>query len=150
LKILILYFSGTGNTYFIAELIMKKLLKKGYNAELFSVENFNPAYLCKYDLLVFGYPVYGYAMPSFLNKYIEKLSLPTTKAVILFSTMGYYGGNSLRDTAGLFKKNGFLTVGFEEFKLPGSDGLLIIKKNSNKIKKLLNKDFKNSKLILLP
>jgi len=147
LKTLVLYFSGTGNTYFVADLVWKRLIENNHHADLISVENFKPETLSNYDLLVFGYPVFAYAMPQFLNNYLERFTLPSTRGVILFCTMGYYGGNSLRNSARLFKKKGFLPVGFEEIKLPGSDGLVIMKKNSNKIEKILHNDFKNSQAI---
>lgn len=72
MKALILYFSGTGNTKFIAKNIEADLRKLDCETELHSIEepyNIKPD---SYDLLVLGCPKY-YEYPSLkLIRYIEK------------------------------------------------------------------------------
>ncbi|WP_054870414.1 EFR1 family ferrodoxin [Caloranaerobacter sp. TR13] len=147
MKALILYFSATGNTYFIANLIYEKFKANGFDVELESIEVFSPNDVEKCDILIFGFPVYAFDMPLFLQSYINNLSFPKTRGVILFSTMGLYGGNSSRKTSKRFIKKGFVPLGCEEFKMPGSDGLAFMKKDSKFVKKVLSKNYSESRKI---
>ncbi|MCK4257927.1 MAG: EFR1 family ferrodoxin [Halanaerobiales bacterium] len=147
MKILTLYFSGTGNTHFIAKKIDERLRENSFETELAAVENFSVFNLDKYDLLIFGFPIFACDMPSFLDEYIEKLSSSKTTGVILFSTMGYFGGNALRRAMQKFVKKGFSPLGAEEFKLPGSDGLVIMKKDSKIVKKTMATNYNTSEII---
>jgi len=143
LKVLILYFSGTGNTKFIAEKINHRLEKKGYQTNCASVELFPPEEVSFHDFLVFGFPVYGYDMPDFLKSYVKKTTLPSSNAVILYSTIGYNGGNALRRAADIFRGQGYLVVGSTQFSMPGNDGLVISRKNSKAAREAVSTDFDN-------
>jgi len=90
LKILILYFSGTGNTKFIGCRLARSLTRKGFSVKTASTETFEPRAVERYDYLVFGFPVYGWDIPGFLKSYISD----TRRGLSLFSTIGYNGGNS--------------------------------------------------------
>lgn len=58
MKALILYFSGTGNTRYVAEKLRGILVQKGVTAELHSLEErFSPSSF-DYDLLLLGFPKY--------------------------------------------------------------------------------------------
>lgn len=141
MKILILYFSGTGNTKFVAEKINRRLRNKGYSTRCESIEKYEPQEVKSYDLLVFGYPVYGYDMPDFVKSYARQLPPPSSRGVILYSTMAYSSGNSLRKSAQLFMNNDCLVVGSERFLMPGNDHLIITKKESKISKRVLATDY---------
>lgn len=145
MKILILYFSGTGNTKFIAERLTEYFNNKYYDFDCYSVEDFDPSELKNYNFLIFGFPVYARDLPSFLKDYIKELSLPKSKGIIIYSTAGKNGGNATRKTAKLFSKLNFIPVFTKEFKMPSNDGLLAETKNSEKVKKIVNTDFKKIK-----
>jgi len=142
MKTLILYFNGTGNTYFIAGLIHKRLIEERINTDIESVEIFPPENTNEYDLLIFGFPIYSCDMPGFLNGFVKNLSITKTKGIILFATMGFYGFNALYRASKKFTKAGFVPLLTEEIKLPGSDGLLFIKKESRFANKILSKDYR--------
>ncbi len=141
---MILYFSGTGNTKFIARKIGVELEERGHSATPASVEKLKPTEVGSYELLVFGYPIYGYDMPDFLNDYLEQMSLPSSRNAAVYYTMGYDGGNSLRTTAERLTALGFNVVGTAEFKMPGNDGLAIMDKDSETVHKVLNTDYEES------
>ncbi|MFP3953473.1 MAG: EFR1 family ferrodoxin [Candidatus Acetothermia bacterium] len=147
MKILILYFSGTGNTKFIANKIATKLERKGHHVTPTSVENFEPEEASLYDFLVFGYPIYGYDMPKFLKGYLERLSLPSSRGGAVYDTMGYNGGNSLRATAEKLIAKGFVVVGTAEFMMPGNDGLAITDWKSKTAQQVLSTDYGRSQEI---
>lgn len=143
MKVLILYFSGTGNTKFIAEKVNLRLEEKGYQSDCASVELFRPGEVSSYDLLVFGFPVYGYDMPDFLKSYVKKTTLPSSNAAIIYYTAGYNGGNALRRAAEIFRRQGYLVAGSAQFSMPGNDGLLITNKDSKAARRALNTDYDN-------
>lgn len=147
MKLLILYFSGTGNTKFIGNRIGKKLSELDHDVTTVSVENFDPKEVEHYDFLVFGYPIYGLDMPNFLKDYVNQLTVPKTQGVSIYCTMGYDGGNSLRTTGDMLTDRGFIVVHTEEFKMPGSDGLAIVQKDSKTAQKVNNTDYKKSEVI---
>lgn len=144
MKILLLYFSGTGNTYFIADKIRNELSKKDYDVNLSSVEKFQPVDAEKFDILILGYPIYALDMPLFLQEYINKLTIPKTKTVILFSTMGFYGANASRKIGKRLVKAGMIPLYFEEIKMPGSDALMFMKKESKQVLKIQSTNFYES------
>ena len=146
-KILILYFSGTGNTYYVAKKIKDSLKSAGMDIDTISYEKCNPADVSNYDVLIFGFPVYGYSMPTFIKKSLKDLKKPKTKAVFIFATYALHPGNALRKSAKLFKKYGFVTIGTGKIKLPGSDGTLFLKEDSTYIKKIDSLVLKQNKSI---
>ncbi len=151
-KVLILYFSGTGNTYFCAKAIASALYN-AYSANtpsktnsdlsvsLESVEVFRPEDVKLYDILIFGFPVYALKMPEFLEEYVERLSLPKTKKVFIFATYGFYPGNAQKLVARKMKQMGFIPIGTGGVRLPGTDGLLFIKKDSRAEEKIKGKNY---------
>ncbi len=143
MNILILYFSGTGNTHFIAELIKKQFSKQGNFAESLPVEIADLDEIKKFDILAFGFPIYACKMPDFLKKYTDKFTLPKTKKIILFSTFGFTACNGMRETAHYFALKGFKPVYAKGIKIAGSDELLLIKKTSRKAKILKKTNFAN-------
>ena len=70
-KIAVIYFSGTGNTKFIAKNIKNKLQEYGYESDLINIEKdkINPN---DYKSLIIGAPVYVDRYPEILLKYMEK------------------------------------------------------------------------------
>ena len=64
-KIAVIYFSGTGNTKFIAKNIKNKLQEYGYESDLINIEKdkINPN---DYKSLIIGAPVYVDRYPEIL------------------------------------------------------------------------------------
>ncbi len=143
-KILILYFSGTGNTAFIADKIREKLNNINVMVKCSSVESFNPQNVRDFTMLVFGFPVYGFDMPKFLKDYANKLTMPQNRGVIIYSTMGYKSGNAMRKSTKLFVKNDFFPIDNYEFVMPGNDSLIIKNKDSKKVQEVREKNFNKS------
>jgi len=145
--VLILYFSGTGNTYFTAEKIYQELKEIKFNIRLETIEKFPPKKVGDFDILIFGFPVYAAAMPDFVKDYVKKCSLPKTGSAFLFSTLGWYGANVMNRTSKFFKKLNFTVIGTGSIALPGSDGLALLGKNSRFVKRIKSKDYDNLKRI---
>lgn len=138
LKTAIIYFSGTGNTEYIARYIKEKLDDvQLLNMEMIQVDDFN----C-YDRLILGFPVYACSLPKNV-KQVLKTFPKGNKDVYLYSTKGFYSGISLNIASQILKKKGYSINGQLSIIMPGSDGLAIMKKDSKTLKKMISKDFEH-------
>lgn len=114
MKLLIVYYSYSGNTRKVAKALVETLKAKGQAEELeliaqdeaksflgqcsrafkhqrarISEVNFD---LSKYDLVCFGTPVWAFGPAPALNTYLDKCSGVSGKDIILFSTYGSGAG----------------------------------------------------------
>ena len=110
---LILYFSGTGNTKYVAGQLENALIMRGITVEAHSLEeHFNPAE-CDYDLLIIGSPKYYENPVLSVLKYL-RLNLPHRETVIPTLAFCTQAGPLPTDYSGLGKilksKNHQLTV----------------------------------------
>lgn len=87
-KILVTYFSLTGNTKKIAEAIYEEL--KG-EKDLKKVDEIQDLGL--YDLLFIGFPVHSHSVPFKIEELMKKI--PLGKKIALFSTHGSLTGSRL-------------------------------------------------------
>lgn len=141
MRILILYFSGTGNTEFVAQYIKKHLSCNIHEIELSPLELFKSENISKYDALIFGFPVYACDIPVFIQKYLNDIPITKSKSVFVFCTKAFSSGNSLKNAIDIFKKAGYNPLGYADIKMPGSDGLAFLKKDSSMVHKIINRDF---------
>lgn len=87
-KILVTYFSRTGNTKLVAEAIFEAL--KG----LKEIKPMNEvADLAAYDLLFIGFPVQTHSLPFPVENFLK--AVPAKKKIALFSTHGSLSGSRL-------------------------------------------------------
>ncbi|MGK0467985.1 MAG: flavodoxin [Clostridium sp.] len=141
MKILILYFSGTGNTEFVAQYIKSDLSCDMYEIELFPLELFKSENISKYDTLIFGFPVYACDISVFIEEYLKNIPITKTKWVFVFCTKAISSGIALKHAKEIFEKAGYNPLGYADIKMPGSDGLAFLKKDSPMAHKITNKDF---------
>ncbi|MFZ5967716.1 MAG: EFR1 family ferrodoxin [Bacillota bacterium] len=145
MKILILYFSGTGNTAYVAQYIKENLTSEGHELTVSPLEMFKKENIVQYDMLVFGFPVYACDVPIFIQKYLEDIPVTTAKAVSIFCTKAFFTGDALRHGLQIFESRGYIPIAYADISMPGSDGLAFMEKNSSSAQKAINRDF--SKLI---
>ena len=144
-KILILYFSGTGNTAFIGRYIESHLISQlGHlEAEISksSMETTPVEQLQEYDLIIFGFPVFELSAPQIVHEYLDQLPQVESKGVLLFCTMGLAAGNAIRKVFAYFKAKGFNFLGSAKMKMPGTDGLAMLNEDSSYVKKALQRNY---------
>lgn len=115
-KALIVYFSYTGNTKIVAE-VLAEYLKQEYEVELFRLIDINQSYsffqqsksafkheraelkeinfdLASYDLICLGTPVWTFTSTPAMNAFLDKCSGIGGKEVVLFTTSGGIGDES--------------------------------------------------------
>lgn len=142
-RILVLYFSGTGNTCFCANYLRNRIDRKNINVTLGSIETFPKDRIADYDLLVVGFPVYACQLPSFVKDYFWDIPLVRSGFVFLFCTKGFYAGNAIYQAKNVLENSGYITLGFAEVTMPGSDGLAFLKPDSKMAKKLCDRDYED-------
>jgi flavodoxin/Pyruvate/2-oxoacid:ferredoxin oxidoreductase delta subunit len=87
-KILLILFSGTGNTLHIAKMIQSDFEARGCQADIFDISsppsNIN---LDDYDFVGLGYPIYAFNAPKIFFNAIKKMKF-CEKSVFIFKTSG--------------------------------------------------------------
>lgn len=89
-KVAIVYFSGTGNTKYIAEKMKAAIIKTNNEVDLINIEKdrINPIL---YKKIIIGGPVYVEKYPEILLKYIENNLSDYTGNCMMFSTQAFTG-----------------------------------------------------------
>jgi flavodoxin I len=96
----IVYWSGTGNTEKMAELIKKGIINSGKDAEIISVSDVKVEDLIKEDILVLGCSAMGDEIleESEFEPFIDEISTKISgKKVALFGSYGWGDGQWMRD-----------------------------------------------------
>ncbi len=107
------FFSGTGNTRHAAELIKKGLESSGYRCSLINSDFREGATAAGAGLEVFTFPVYGFAVPKSMLRYMKSLHpAKDTPAAILAvgGTAGKdsgFAGASVYQAEAMLKKKGY-------------------------------------------
>lgn len=99
-KIAIIYWTGTGNTESMANLIADGIKDVGKEVEIFSVDQFDTEAIEKYDSFAFGCPSMGDEIleeDEFEPFFSDIESKLTDKKVALFGSYGWGDGEWMRD-----------------------------------------------------
>jgi len=144
---LTLYFSGTGNTKYIAELFSRNM-----NASCFSIEeeiNFVQE-IKSHDTIVFCYPVYGSRVPRNMREFTAKhMSDLNGKKIIIFVTQMIFSGDGARVFTDMFWDGSIEVIYAEHFKMPNnvSNILIFREQSAKKLQKyIINAEVKMSKV----
>ncbi len=113
------YFSATGNTAKIAEVIKEELVELGAEVHSYDItspeKRQNPPDLDPYDAVLFGFPVHSNRAPRLFREWLQMLN-GNGKLCSLFCT---YGGFSVESTAFTTKQildeRNFILVSYAEF-----------------------------------
>ena len=129
---MILYFSATGNTEFVAKELAKRLNDECMNL-LDRIKNQNYEPLHSEKPFIICAPVYVCEMPRFMAKYLKKLPFSGSKDVYFIFTSGGYCGISGLLAKKLFKSKNMIYHGHAEFTMPrnyvANDSYPMLEKN---------------------
>jgi len=114
---MVLYFSGTGNTEYIAKLIAKGLDDKCM--DLFErIRNNDKTPLYSEKIYVICAPIYVCELPLFLIKYLNSLTFKGNNKVYFIYTSGGYAGNAKLQAKLFSKRKKLKFLGCAEFVMP--------------------------------
>lgn len=85
MKTALLYFSGTGNTAYVAQYIGEGLSTSN-EVEICPMEESDNLDIAQFDALIAGFPIYACQMPGFVQDRLQSLKSAVPKPVYLFCT----------------------------------------------------------------
>ncbi|MHA2105495.1 MAG: flavodoxin family protein [Candidatus Hodarchaeales archaeon] len=112
MKILIVYYSGSGNTKKVSEMVKDKLQELGHEVLLKNALTVKTTHVEDNDLLIIGTPIHGYILfgqkhAKELNKFLST-ELPedlSKKPVIIFATFAFFPSKGLKRIQNKIKSN---------------------------------------------
>jgi ferredoxin len=141
MRLLLLYFSGTGNTDYVAHYLVRKLAELPVEIELRTIEHQPPEALPDFDLLAAGFPVYAADSPLFFQEYLQRLPHGEGRGAFAFCTKGAWAGSAVRHNLTRLAARGYTPLGGGAVGMPGSDGLSMVGKGSWFARTALEKDY---------
>jgi ferredoxin len=145
MKLLFLYFSGTGNTDYVAHYLARKLAHLPVEIELRTIEQQPPEALTDFDLLAVGFPVYAVDAPIFFQEYLHRLPQGGGRGAFVFCTKGAWAGSAVRRMLQRLALQGYVPLGGDAVGMPGTDGLSMVGKDSWLARTALEKDYDHLK-----
>jgi ferredoxin len=114
----IYYFSGTGNSLFVAREIRKGIP----GADLIPMNFFadSAAVIPESERIGFVFPIHGFSLPCIVTNFIRKLCLASTKYIFAVATRGGSPTNALKDVDSLLKKKGKRLSSFFYVNMPNN------------------------------
>lgn len=118
MKINILYFSGTGNTKYVADYLGEKLKNENHIVKIDSIDE-NPIVDKDVDLLIIGGPNYASNLPEKLLKWVVK-NVPenNSNAIVFCTSAGRVNAHGVDSLENKLKKKGYNIVSKETFVMP--------------------------------
>jgi ferredoxin len=141
MRLLILYFSGTGNTDYVAHYVAERLARPGVDVMVRPIEAQAPGELPGHDLLVAGFPVYACDAPGLFQEYVASLPPGEGRGAFAFCTKGAYAGNAVTRNLARLAARGYRPLGGAAIGMPGTDGLSMVGKHSWLARTALEKDY---------
>lgn len=126
MKILILNYSGVGNTKMVSTRIFD-ILHRSYEVTIVSIEKLSAdIVIANYDALVVGFPTIHISPDKPFLAFIEQVKqLQNPISAFLFTTCGLYSANTLRIFAKKCKKKNIIPILCRSYRCAATDGSLI-------------------------
>jgi len=145
MQILILYFSGTGNTHYAAHYLARRLERFPLEVLVCSIEQVPPDKLPAFDILGVGFPVHGGEAPIPLAAYIRSLPPGDGRGAFAFCTKGAFAAGASRRVLRRLTEQGYIPLGETGVNMPGIDLLPFLAKDSWLLRKMVEKDYNHLK-----
>ncbi|MCK5129655.1 MAG: EFR1 family ferrodoxin [Clostridiales bacterium] len=133
MKFVIYYFSGTGNTQWVAENIEKKLKENKHDIILYPIEKMREDVsdilqdsIETSDYIGFAYPLYGANIPRIMRNFIQEFvktssAYPDSNAkLFLVNTYAYVNGHGIFKAKKYFKECHLRVHGYVNFRMTNS------------------------------
>jgi len=128
--IVIFYFSGTGNTWWVSQELVRQFEKLGRTARAYSIETVSAdeaeALIGAASLTGFGYPIHGSDLPLPMKDFIESLSEGAGRQTFVFCTQWLWSGDGASVGGTMLHEKGFNVQWGEHFLMPNNVTVSII------------------------
>ncbi|MCP3943797.1 MAG: hypothetical protein GY710_20280 [Desulfobacteraceae bacterium] len=139
MKISLHYYSGAGNTEFIAKRMAKSFEDNFCSIHITRVTADNiKTTIEDFDILGIGFPIYFRDAPELIYDLVRNLD-GKSKSIFFFATKGLYSGNAVKNIMAFSITQNFQPIGSIEFFMPGTDFLTLFAKKSSHTEKLLKR-----------
>jgi len=136
-KISLLYYSGAGNTKFIAKALAKKLKEENHEVKLSKVtDSFAQNFDQDFDLVIIGFPVYDLTSPLSVRALVNNLNV-SNKPIAFFCTKAFASADAILELTQITKKKGMKNIAKIEFYMPGTDMLGMFAKKDSKTERVV-------------
>ncbi len=129
--IVIFYFSGTGNTWWVCEELVSQLEKLGHSARAYSIETISTYEATELirdsEIAGFGYPIHGSDLPVPMKDFIVQLPVSSRKKAFVFCTQWLWSGDGAAVGGAMLRDRGFNVQWGEHFLMPNNVTVSIIR-----------------------
>ncbi|MBT9175847.1 MAG: hypothetical protein DDT20_00147 [Firmicutes bacterium] len=123
-KASIFYFSGTGNTWWVANELAAALTQRQIEASAYSIEQIAAGRAAELgaasDLVGFGYPIYGSDLPLPMQRFIAEIEVRPVKPTFVFCTQWMWSGDGASLGASMLRARGLEVRWGEHFHMPSN------------------------------
>ncbi|CDI48093.1 EFR1 family ferrodoxin [Clostridium tetani] len=126
------YFSGTGNTKWIADKFKYYFNMKNIKLDIINIEEKQDMELSEYNFLVIGTPIYGELHPKIVDTFLNNLPEGNKIKTILYSTQGSKKASALNVIESKIENKDYTVVSKIMFKMTNNFYFSIGKKASSK------------------
>ena len=128
-KIVILYYSGVGNTKTIAQ-YMYNYLKQKQSVDMYSIEELSTEFsFDKYSKVIIGFPTIHTEPAVPMTHFIQQLDKSEKKLpTFVYTTCGLYSGNAIRIFCKLAIAKNIVPTYTSSYRSPATDGILLTPK----------------------
>lgn len=125
-KIVVLYYSGVGNTKRVANIIGNYIASK-YYVDIYSIENLPSNFKFEdYQGAVIGFPTIHSSPGKPINMFLEKLEkIKNPIGAYIYTTFGLYSCNSLRAFALKCREKNIIPILNKGYRCKATDGILL-------------------------
>ncbi|MFX1389412.1 MAG: EFR1 family ferrodoxin [Promethearchaeota archaeon] len=130
MKIPIIYFSSSGNTKYVAELIKNGLIYANFSSEVIKFNSHKNFYLNieEFEVIGIGAPIYAMAFSPNILRWLKKLPRPKKKVkVFLFDTNAGLPGPAIKQIKKILENKNFEVIGALEVIVPTRDSVFDLK-----------------------
>lgn len=122
MRVLLVYFSGTGHTAYCARHLRDAFATEGHQVSMYQYRANQPFQedVSSFDLIGFGYPIHAFNVPQAFHRFIK--AFPTgNKPYFIFKVSGepfHFNDASSYHSYKVLKKKGYELVGEKHFLMP--------------------------------
>lgn len=118
----IYYFSGTGNTKWVADRFNDKFKKYNIDIELISIEKLYENDINKYDFIIFGTPIHAEGVPKIFKDFVNKIPCSDKKVnCLLYCTLRTKKSAALAETRGILESKGYKVLIQDYIQMPNNN-----------------------------
>ena len=136
MQISLYYYSGAGNTKFIAKKISNNLKKLNHKIKFIKITNSSIIDIKSSEMYIVGFPIYDLSSPELVKDLINNIK-DKNKAISFFCTKAFASGESIKELSQLAIKKDLNTISKMELYMPGTDAIVFFAKVNSLTEKII-------------